>query len=86
MNEIEIVKTLMASKKASCKFLAGKLGFATPSGVGNRLQHRSMTVELLVKILDAMDCELIIRNKVGDKESWVVVNENRKEGKKESDD
>ena len=79
MNEIEIVRTLLKSKKVSHAVLAQKLGFATPTGVSNRLQGRSMTVEGLVKMLDALDCELIIRNKIGEKETWVVENENRKE-------
>jgi len=78
MNEIEIVKTLAKNKKMSHAVLAEKMGMATPTGVSNRLQGRSMTVEVLVKMLEAMDCELIIKNKIGDKESWVVVNENRK--------
>ena len=77
MNEIEVIKKLLADKKMSYALLAEKVGFATPSGVSNRLAGRSMTVEVLVQLLEAMDCELIIRNKVGDKESYTVVNENR---------
>lgn len=82
MNEIEIVKELLNSKNMSFAVLADKMGMATPSGVGNRLQGRSMTVEVLLEMLAAMDCELIIKNKVGDKETYVVQNENRKEGKR----
>lgn len=81
MNEIEIVKTLMKEKNMSAKVLAEKLGHNTPSGVTNRLQSKTMTVEKLIEILAAMDCELIIRNKVGDKNSVVVDNENRNEVK-----
>lgn len=79
MNEIAIVKDLLKIKKVSHAVLAKKMGFATSSGVSNRLQGKSMTVEALVKILDALDCELIIRNKIGDKETWVVGNDGRKE-------
>ena len=81
MNEIEIVKTMMKTKKASGAVLAEKMGFKTASAVTNRLQSKTMTVEVLIKLLDAMDCELVIRNKVGDKESFVVDNENRNEVK-----
>lgn len=77
MNEIQIVKTLMKIKKVSGAVLAEKLGYKTPSAVMNRLQSKTMTVEKLVELLGAMDCELIIKNKVGDKESFVVVNEDR---------
>lgn len=81
MNEIEIVKTLMKSKGVSGAVLADKLGFSTPSAVTNRLQSKTMTVEVLVKLLEAMDCELVIKNKVGDKETFTVDNENRREPK-----
>ena len=81
MNEIEIVKELMKSKKASGAVLAKKMGFNTASAVTNRLQSKTMTVEVLIKLLNAMDCELVIRNKVGDKESFIVNNENRNEVK-----
>ena len=81
MNEIEVVKTLMRAKGVSNKLLAEKLEYNTPSAVSNRLQGKTLTVEMLVKLLSAMDCELVIRNKVGDKESFVVDNENRNEVK-----
>lgn len=81
MNEIEIVKALMRAKGVSGAVLAEKLGYTTPSAVTNRLQSKTMTVEKLVELLAAMDCELIIKNKVGSKETFVVENENRSEAK-----
>lgn len=81
MNEIEIVKTLMKAKGFSGAKLADKMGYNTPSAVTNRLQGKTMTVEKLVELLAAMDCELVIKNTVGDKESFVVENENRNEVK-----
>lgn len=81
MNEIEIVKALMGAKGMSSKTLAEKMGYNTPSAVSNRLQGKTITVEMLVKLLSAMDCELIIKNTVGDKEVFKVCNENRNEVK-----
>lgn len=81
MNEILVVKELMKTKKMSGAVLAEKLGFNTPSAVTNRLQSKTMTVEVLIRLLDAMDCELIIKNKVGDKETYVLDNEDRSEPK-----
>lgn len=81
MNEIEAVKALMAAKGASGATLAKKLGFNTASAVTNRLQSKTMTVEVLINLLNAMDCELIIKNTVGDKEVFVLDNENRREPK-----
>lgn len=81
MNEIEIVKAMMKTKKASGAVVAEKLGYKTASAVTNRLQSKTMTVEKLVELLGALDCELVIRHKMGDKESFVVDNENRNEAK-----
>ena len=81
MNEIEIVKTLMKTKGFSGAKLAEKMKFNTASAVTNRLQSKTMTVEKLIELLAAMDCELVIKNTVGDKESFVVNNENRSEAK-----
>lgn len=81
MNEIEIVKALMKAKGVSGAVLAEKLGYKTPSAVTNRLQSKTMTVEVLVNLLAAMDCELVIKNKVGGKETFTVENENRSEVK-----
>lgn len=81
MNEIEIVKALMKEKGYSGKLLADKLGYNTASAVTNRLQSKTMTVEMLIKLLGAMDCELIIKDKAGEKKSFVVDNEGRNEVK-----
>lgn len=81
MNEIEVVKALMKAKGFSGKTLAEKLGYNTASAVTNRLQSKTMTVEKLIELLDAMDCELVIKNKVGDKESYVLDNDDRNDVK-----
>ena len=81
MNEIKVVKEMMAIKKASGAVLAEKLGYNTASAVTNRLQSKTMTVEKLIELLDALDCELIVRHKMGDKETFVVDNEDRREPK-----
>ena len=81
MNEIEIVKTIMKAKGFSGKTLADKLEYNTPSAVTNRLQSRTMTVEKLLELLGAMDCELIIKDKVGNKDSYIVDNEDRNDVK-----
>ena len=77
MNEILIIKKLMKGKRISGAVLAEMPGYNTPSGVTNRLQSKTMTVELLVELLNALDCELIIRNKTGNQESFVITNDDR---------
>ena len=79
MNEIEIVKALMKEKGKSNKYIAETLyGEGTPpSKVSNRLQSKTMNVETLLRILDVLECELIIQDKVGSKTRYPVDNENR---------
>ena len=80
MNEIEIVKEIMKEREWSFQYLAERMGKKTGSVVGNRLSGRSMTVEVLVEMLEAMDCELVVRPVSGNKtnKTYIVLNENRK--------
>lgn len=80
MNEIEVVKKLIDKKKWSFKFLAEKIGKKSGGVIGNRLSGRSMTVEALVEMVEAMDYELIVKPKPGSGETdvFVIKNENRK--------
>lgn len=79
MNEIQIVKMLMKEKGKSSRYIAEELyGEGTlPSKVSNRLQSKTMNVETLIRMLDVLECELVIRDKVGAKKSYVVDNEDR---------
>ena len=81
MNEIEIIKTIMKSKGLTGAMLANKLGHNTPSAVTNRLQSKTMTVEVLIRLVDSLDCELIIRDKVNPCDFFVVDNTNRRDPK-----
>ena len=83
MNEIEIVKALMKEKGKSSAYIAKTLyGDETPaSKISNRLQSKTMNVETLIKMLDVLECELVIRDKVGSKQTYVVDNESRNEPK-----
>lgn len=77
MNEIDIVKALMKEKGKSSAYIAEELGFKHASAISNRLQSKTMTVEVLLNILSVLDCELIIKDKVGSKGAYTVENENR---------
>lgn len=80
MNEIELVKRLIAKKKWSFLFLANKIGKRSGGVIGNRLSGRSMTVEALVEMLEAMDYELHVKPVPGsgETEAFVIKNVNRK--------
>lgn len=67
-------------KKWSFKFLAEKIGKKSGGVIGNRLSGRSMTVEALIEMVEAMDYELIAKPRLGSGETEVfhIKNENRK--------
>jgi transcriptional regulator with XRE-family HTH domain len=74
MKDKEIIKAAMTARGYSQTFLAKeKLGFATPSGVSERLRGKqSMRVDTFVKFLKAMDFEVVVRSKTSSKEEWTV--------------
>lgn len=80
MNEMEVVKRLIKKQKWSFGFLAEKIGKKSGGVIGNRLSGRSMTVEALIEMLEAMDYELVAKPKKGSGETEVfhIKNENRK--------
>ena len=80
MNEIEVVKKLIDKKKWTFKFLAEKIGKKSGGVIGNRLSGRSMTVEALIEMVEAMDYELMAKPKPGCRETeiFIIKNENRK--------
>ena len=75
MNAKQIVADVMNIRGWSQKKLAEKLGYATVTGVANRLNGKStrdMNVDTLVKFLSLMECEVIVRSTTKDKKEWKI--------------
>ena len=73
MMGMEVVKLLMTERKISNKFLAEKLNYKTPSGVSERLRgSQDMRADTLAAFLAALDCELVIKEKTGDKREFKI--------------
>lgn len=75
MNAKQIVAEVMNIRGWSQKKLAEKLGYATVTGVANRLNGKStrdMNVDTLVKFLSLMECEVIVRSTTKDKKEWKI--------------
>ena len=75
MNSKQIVAEVMDMRGWSQKLLAEKLGYATVTGVANRLNGKStkdMNVNTLVQFLSLMDCEVVVRSRTKDKKEWVI--------------
>ena len=73
MNANDIVNEVMKLRNHTKVSLSRKLGFSTPSGVSEKLRTKQgMRIDTLVKFLEAMDCEVIVRSILADKSTWVV--------------
>lgn len=71
----ETIREVMNSKGFTNALLAEKCGYNTPSGVSTKFERKTMNVDTLIKFLEAMDCELVIRSKTTDKSEWVLKND-----------
>lgn len=74
MNEKEIVREVMAIRKWSQKKLAEESGFNSQSNVTGLLNNNKngIRIDNLVKMLNAMGCEVIVRDKMGSGKEWKV--------------
>ena len=78
MRAKEIVKELMKLRGHTNKSLSEKLNYPFPSNVSQRLRgDGDMNVAILVKFLEELDCELVIRSSLKDKSEWVVSTEEK---------
>lgn len=79
MNASELIKTVMAEKGYSNAKLAKKLGYSAPSFVSEKLRRENgMRTDWFAKILNAMDCEIIIKDTIGTKKTWILSNDAEK--------
>ena len=73
MNSKQIVREIMKMRGHTYESLSKKLGYEKPNRVSERLRNDGeMRVDTLVKFLSQMDCELVIKSKLQDKEEWKV--------------
>lgn len=71
MKPNEIIKEVMKLRGFSNKSLATKLGKSTASAVFNPLSRENgMRTDTFLEMVEAMDCEVIIRSTLKDKTEW----------------
>lgn len=78
MNASELVKAVMKEKGYSYATLSKKLGCSTPSFVSEKLRRENgMRTDWFIKMLNAMDCEIIIKDTIGAKKVWKLSSEDK---------
>ena len=76
MKPNEVIKEIMKQRGFSNKSLADALSKSTASAVSNALSRKKgMRVDVFIEMLDAMNCELVVKSKLSDKGKWDVTNE-----------
>lgn len=77
MTERDVVREAMKLRGWSQQTLADEAGFKRQSNVSNLLNSREngMRVDNLLKLLNAMGCELVVRDKMGSKKEWTITSE-----------
>ena len=76
MNGQKLVKAVMEERGHGNTSLAKALGCSTPSYISEKLRRKkSMSLEWFVRMLNAMNCEVIIRSTLKDKKEWILTND-----------
>ena len=76
MTEKEVIREILDVRGWSQQKLAEEAGFKSQSNIGGLLNNnvKGMRVDNLVKLIEAMGCELVVRDKMGTKKEWVINN------------
>lgn len=73
MKPNEIIKEIMKLRGFSNQFLATKLGKSTASAVSTKLsREKGMRMDIFLEMIEAMDCEVIVKSKLADKTQWKI--------------
>lgn len=77
MTEVEIIKTIMKSKKVNQTELSSRMGYSAQGALGRAFSNKNgMRMDVLIKMVRALGCELIIRDRDNMKEYAVRPEEN----------
>lgn len=81
MTEKDVVRELMALRGWSQAKLAAEAGFKSQSNITGLLNnnHNGIRIDNLFRMLDAMGCEIVVRDKMGSKKEWII--DQKEEGK-----
>ena len=73
MKPHEIIKEIMKLRGFSNQSLATKLGKSTASAVSTKLsREKGMRMDIFMEMVEAMDCEVIVKSKLADKTQWKI--------------
>lgn len=74
MTEKDIVREVMSMRNWSQAKLAEEAGFKSQSNITGLLNNNKngIRIDNLVRMLNAMGCEVVVRDKMGSKREWKI--------------
>ena len=74
MNEKQVVREVMKLRGWSQPKLADEVGGWSQSNVSGLLNNNKNGIRMdnLFKMLNAMGCEIVVRDKMGSKKEWII--------------
>ena len=74
MTEKEIIREIMSMRGWSQSKLASEAGFKSQSNITGLLNNNQngIRIDNLYRMLDAMGCEIVVRDKMGSKKEWII--------------
>lgn len=77
MKANDTIKCIMKTRGFSNQTLANKLGKSTASAVSNNIYRKNgMRIDTFTDMVEAMNCEVVIRSTSNDGLEWVIRHEN----------
>lgn len=68
----DFIRIKITERKTNQSELAAKAGFKNQSNVSMLLKSKNMRTENLFALLDALDCELVLKDKITGAESTIT--------------
>lgn len=74
MTEKDVVRKVMSIRGWNQPTLAEEAGFKSQSNITGLLNNNKngIRIDNLFKMLNAMGCEIVVRDKMGTKQEWVI--------------
>ena len=73
MKSADVIKELMKERGLTLAVMASKLGNKSTSTFSDKIYNKhGIRDDLLVKIFEELDCELIVRSKTKGHKEWVI--------------
>ena len=74
LNTGTVVKQVMKFRDVDQKELAEKCGYSNQSCISGLLNRGNLRVDNLFKLINAMDCEIIVKDKKSN-QSWLIMDD-----------